>query len=96
MFTRVALAALLGLSFPGVVCADPFQFVVQNTGAYAAYAAVYIGTDLVGYTDQYGRIEIKKPPGQYNCTVNFLRPPPFSVALRITGNTKLTRLNLSR
>jgi hypothetical protein len=92
MLSRVLLvlllAGLLVICFGNTASADPFQFVHATTGAFIAYAPVYMNKAFYGYTDMYGRINISVAHGKYNCLIIFLGRK-LSKSLIITGSAKL-------
>ena len=70
------LTILLIISFNVISYADSFQFYYKTTSSsvYAAYQSIKLyntGNKLVfsGFTDKFGRIAIKLPPGNYSCII---------------------------
>jgi hypothetical protein len=87
---RFICACAILACFASPAMADPFQFISGATGAFIAYAPVYVDNVFVGYTDLYGRITINpgSPPGQHLCAVDYMgqrlqRPLP------IVGTTQM-------
>jgi hypothetical protein len=85
---RVILSVLVVMSMTSATQADPFQFVDHTTGAYASGAAVYLNDELLGYTDNYGRIIISKPPQAYTVGISFTGQTR-RVSITVTGNPRL-------
>lgn len=94
MTRRLALALIGVLLCAGGAEADPFQFIVDKTAAIAAYAQVRVDGQFIGYTDMYGRINIRaKDSGVQTCTVSFLGHE-YTQRLTISGQTKVTTIRL--
>jgi hypothetical protein len=55
--------------FASPVWADDFQLVDRATGGWISYAEVFTDDQRLGYTDKYGRIRIRLPPGRYRAEV---------------------------
>lgn len=86
---KIIFIVFLSLLLVSVAYADQFQMLVdKKTGAYVAYAPVYVGKSLIGHTDKYGRITINLPRGEHRCKVEY-RGERKSVEINITDSIEL-------
>lgn len=88
---KIIFIVFLSLLLVSVAYADQFQMLVdKKTGAYVAYAPVYVGESLIGHTDKYGRITINLPKRkrEYKCKVEY-RGERKSVEINITDSIEL-------
>jgi hypothetical protein len=91
MLKGLLVAILVTVTFASATRADPIQFVYEDPGAkktFAGYARVELDNTVLGYTDLYGRIDIRKPPGDYRCRITFLGRT-FTSTVNLTGSSQL-------
>lgn len=98
MLRRFLVALLFLMSFTRMARADPVQFVYEDTEAkkgraLARYARVELDGKFLGYTDLYGRIDIRRPPGTYQCRITF-QGQSFTLTLTLTGNSQLKEMRI--
>ena len=92
--TKIFKIALLLMFIVNVVYADQFQIKYRSNDDwfYVAYSSVKIvdeeRTVFEGYTDQYGRITINLPHGDYNGEI-FYREEWRRIRLNIDGSEEL-------
>jgi hypothetical protein len=89
---RVILMLLLVLWLVTTALADSFQFVNQ-IGSPIVGAAVYLGKDLIGYTDVQGIVIIANPKGTNRFSVVY-RGEEMKVPLNIAGNPQLQEIRI--
>jgi len=83
---------LLVLWLVTTALADSFQFVNQ-IGSPIVGAAVYLGKDLIGYTDVQGIVIIANPKGTNRFSVVY-RGEEMKVPLNIAGNPQLQEIRI--
>lgn len=83
----VLLASLIAIA-PNTAFADYFQFFDGPTPYYIPNAKVSFNGQAIGYTDAYGRIEIKLAPGNYKVQIEF-KDGQKTVQLQIDGGQSL-------
>jgi len=98
---RIALLVLFLLTFVGMAQADQFQSLYWD--GYETYYVSYSNVRVYnannewifnGYTDQYGRIVINLPNGNYDNSRIWYREKWWKVRLVIDGSKELKRIYL--
>lgn len=85
-------AAVLLFSISTAAQADFFQIVDPRQGFLVAVSPVLSSGQLLGYTDQYGRIAIHNlSPAPYYATVIYYGQPR-TIVLPIDGNKSILKL----
>lgn len=91
---KLLLATLILLVFGTYAWADYFQFMFRESRYYAAYAAVHVNGERIGYTDKYGRIAVfNLKNGTYEAEIR-RRDRTVRVRLTIDGSRYMKRIYL--
>lgn len=94
MLMKTFITGAACLVMPAVCQADSFQIFDRSTPYHIAYAKVYVGGQLKGYTDMYGRIRLDLSPGKYTGEITY-RDQRRRITFHADGAAQVKRIDAS-